>query len=157
MTPDEVLTTLPGSKDDPDLKSALAKPPSALGVAELSVRPDKLQPKEKFVHVNSFTFSLLDGRVSSIHIGYNGPAYPHVDQLVAKFIQGTPLPPVEEWQAYAGMDNQMKTLTCKDFEIRVFAGGEGGKLNYVLITDLEANKTLKDRRAKARAKATPSP
>src|SRR5438132_1032499 len=41
--------------------------------------------------------------------------------------------------------------------IRVFAGGTGGNLNYVLMSDLEADKKLKDRRAKARAKATPTP
>jgi hypothetical protein len=49
----------------------------------------------------------------------------------------------------------MKILKCKDFEVRVFAGGEGGNLNYVLMRDLVADKTLKDRRAKAREKATP--
>jgi hypothetical protein len=55
------------------------------------------------------------------------------------------------------MDNQMKVLTCQDFEVRVFAGGEGGNLNYVLLTDLEADKTLKDRIKKAKAQAKPSP
>ena len=53
------------------------------------------------------------------------------------------------------MDNQLKILKCTDFEIRVFAGGPGGNLNYVLMKDLEAEKKLKDRRDKARAKATP--
>ena len=49
----------------------------------------------------------------------------------------------------------MKTLKCTNFEIRVFAGGEGGNLNYVFVRDLDADKKLKDRRAKAREKATP--
>ena len=55
------------------------------------------------------------------------------------------------------MDNQLKSLKCSEVEIRVFAGGQGGNLNYVLMRDLEADKKLKDRRAKARAKATPTP
>ena len=55
------------------------------------------------------------------------------------------------------MDNQLKILKCSEIEIRVFAGGPGGNLNYVLMRDLEADKKLKDRRAKARAKATPTP
>ena len=54
-----------------------------------------------------------------------------------------------------GMDNQLKILKCSEIEIRVFAGGQGGNLNYVLMKDLEAEKKLKERRDKARANATP--
>jgi hypothetical protein len=99
--------------------------------------------------------TLLDGRVSSINLGYNGPEWPHVDRFVEKFIEGTNLPAADSWAAYVGLDTQMKTLRCKDFEIQIFAGGKGGNLNYVLMRDLVSDKTLKDRRAKARAKATP--
>jgi len=157
MTPDQVLALFPGSKDDAEVKSNLGRPPSQFGVSELIIRPAKFESKEKFTDVNHITFSLLDGRVSSFTVGYNGPAYSHVDQFVTKFVEGTNLPPPDQWQAYVGMDTQLKILTCKDFEIRVFAGGEGGNLNYVLVKDLEAEKKLKDRRAKAREKATPSP
>ena len=156
MTPEQVLAILPGSKDDAEVKSSLARPASPLGVADFTVHADKLQPKEKFANISHFTFSLLDGHVSTINIGYNGPAYSNVDEFVSKFVQGTSLPPVDQWQTYVGMDN-LKMLTCKDFEVRVFAGGKGGNLNYVLLMDLEAQKKLKDRRAKARAKATPTP
>jgi len=156
-TPDEVLAILPGSKDDPEVKTAIAKPATALGVSEFIVRANKLQPKEKYAHINHFTFSLLDGRISTINIGYNGPAYANVDEFVTNFVKGTKLPPVEQWEAYPGMETQLKTLTCKDFEIRIFSGGEGGNQNYVLLTDLEAKKQLKDRRAKARAQASPTP
>lgn len=157
MTPDEVLANLPGGKDDPEVKTALARPASSLGVSEFVVHADKLQPKEKYTAINHFTFTLLDGKVSSINIGYNGPAYSTVDEFVSKVVQGTSLPPANQWQAYPGMETQLKTLSCKDFEMRVYTGGEGGSLNYVLLTDLEAGKKLKDRRAKARAQASPSP
>ena len=157
MTPDEVLALFPGSKDDAEVKSILSRPLSPLGVSELVIRPAKFESKEKFTGINQITFSLLDGRVSSFTVSYNGPAYAHVDQFVTKFVEGTNLPPPDQWQAYIGLDNQLKILTCKDFEIRVFAGGEGGNLNYVLMRDLEADKRLKDRRKKARESATPSP
>ncbi len=157
MTPDEVLALFPGSKDDEEVKTNLARPPSKFGVSELVIRPAKFGSKAKFAGINNMTFSLLDGRVSNFTIGYNGPAYSHVDQFVTKFVAGTSLPPTDQWQAYPGMDTQMKTLTCKDFEIRIFTGGEGGNQNYVLLRDLEADKKLKDRRAKARAQATPTP
>jgi hypothetical protein len=156
MTPDEVLAKLPGSKDDEEVKGGLAKPPSPLGVSDFIVRANKLQPKEKYTNIDHFTFSLLDGRVTSINIGYNGPAYSHVDEFVTKFIKGTTLPPLNEWQGYPGLETQLKMLVCKDFEIRVFTGGEKGNQNYVLLSDLEAKKRLKDRRAKARAQASPT-
>ena len=156
-TADEVLTILPGSKDDDEAKTAIAKPATALGVSEFIVRANKLQSKEKYAHINHFTFSLLDGRISTINIGYNGPAYANVDEFVTNFVKGTNLPPVEQWEAYPGLETQLKTLTCKDFEIRMFSGGDNGNQNYVLLTDLEAKKKLKERRAKARAQASPTP
>ena len=157
MTPNEVLALFPGSKDDAEVRTHLSRPPSQFGVSELIIRPAKFESKEKFAGISHITFSLLDGRVSSFTVGYDGPAYSHVDQFVTNFVKGTNLPPPDQWQAYVGMDTQLKILTCKDFEIRVFAGGEGGNLNYVLLRDLEADKKLKDRRKKAREPATPSP
>ena len=156
MTPDEVLALFPGSKNDADLNASLARRPSEFGVSSFLIRPSQYQSKEKYPDVNQITFTLLDGRISSFSVGYNGPAYSHVDEFVAKVVEGTSFPPTDQWQAYSGMDTQLKTLQCKDFEVRVFAGGEGGKLNYVLMRDLEADKKLKDRRKKARESATPT-
>ncbi|HEX6718176.1 MAG TPA: hypothetical protein VF088_13750 [Pyrinomonadaceae bacterium] len=157
MTKEEVLAVFPGSKDDPELRSQLSRPPSPLGVSNFVVQPEKLAPDEKFAKFTHFTFNLLDGRVSSLNIGYNGPAYSNVDEFITKFVEGTNLPPADQWQIYTGMDNQLKILRCKDFEVRVFAGGTDGNLNYVVLTDLEADKRLKERRAKARAQASPTP
>jgi hypothetical protein len=157
MTPDEVLALFPGSKDDAEIRSSLSRPPSQFGVSSFLVRPDKFGSKENFAEVTQITFSLLDGHVSNFSVGYNGPEYSHIDKFVAKFVEGTNLPAADQWEAYVGLDNSLKILKCTDFEIRVFAGGQGGNLNYVLMKDLEAEKKLKDRRAKARAAATPSP
>jgi len=157
MTTEQVLAVLPGSKEDPELRAQLVRPPSQLGVSSFLVHPEKLEPNDKFAAFSQFTFNLLDGRVSSVNIGYNGPEYSNVDEFISRFVEGTKLPPADRWQAYTGMDNQLKILTCKDFEVRVFAGGKDGSLNYVLLTDLEAAGQLKERRAKARAQASPTP
>ena len=157
MTPEQVLALFPGSNEDAEIRSRLSQPPSPFGVSGFVVQPDKYQSKDKFAEVTQITFTLLDGRVSTFSVGYNGPEYSHVDKFVAKFVEGTNLPAVDQWEAYVGMDNQLKSLKCSEVEIRVFAGGQGGNLNYVLMRDLEADKKLKDRRAKARAKATPTP
>jgi len=156
MTTEEVLALFPGSKDDAEVRTSLSRPPSQFGVSSFLVRPEKYESKDKFAGVNQITFTLLDGRVSSFSVGYNGPEYSHVDKFVAKFIEGTTLPAADQWEAYVGMDNSLKILKCTDFEIRVFAGGQGGNLNYALMKDLAAEKKLKERRDKARAKA-PSP
>jgi len=157
MTPDEVLALFPGSKDDDEVRKHLSQPPSQFGVSDFIIRPEKFGSKDKFKDATQITFNMLDGRVSAFTVGFNGPEYAHVDEFVKKFVQGTNLPPVDQWQGYEGMDNQLKLLACKDFEVRVFIGGEGGKLNYVLMRDLEAEKKLKERRAKAHAQASASP
>jgi len=156
MTSEEVLNVLPGSRNDPELEVQLKQSPSRLGVSSFVIHTERMESKQKFAGISQFTFNLLDGRVYSLNIGYDGPAYSNVDEFVTKFVQGTHLPPADKWQTATGLDNQMKTLTCNDFEVRVFAGGENGKLNYVLLTDLDAAKRLKDRRATARAQSSPT-
>lgn len=155
MTPQQVLALFPGSSEDAALRAALAKPPSKFGVGSFALKPDRYQSKEEFKEVLHISFTLLDGLVSSFSVGYNGPAWPDVDKFVEKFTTGTNLPTADSWEAYPGLETQMKTLTCRDFGIQIFSGGEGGNLNYVLMRDLVADKTLKERRAKAKEKAAP--
>lgn len=157
MTTEGVLALFPGSKDDPELRASLAKPPSQFGISSFLIRPSKYENKVKFVEISQITLTLLDGRVYKLYLSYNGREWPHVDQFVTMFVEGTSLPAADQWQAYVGMDDKLKILRCFDFEIRVFAGGPGGNVNYVQMQDLEAEKKLKERRAKARATATPSP
>ncbi len=155
MTQEEVVALFPGSSEDAEVRSDLSRPASQFGETTFLIRPDKFESKEKFSGINQITFRLLDGRVANFRVGYNGPEFSHVDQFVAKFNEGTNLPAADAWEAYVGMDTQLKTLKCKDFEIQVFAGGKGGNLNYVEIRDLEAEKKLKERRDKAKEKAAP--
>lgn len=159
MTPDEVLALFPGSKDDPEVHSDVTRPPSKLGVSSFVIKPAKYQSKEKFAGLNQITINLLDGRVSGFTAGHNGPEFPHVDNFIAKFIEGTNLPPAEAWAPYEGLDNSLKILRCKDFEVRLFVGGPGGNLNYVELHDSIAEKKRIERRdkAKAQAQASPSP
>jgi hypothetical protein len=135
----------------------LTRPASPLGVSELGIKPSKYGLKNNFADVNQVTFTFLDGRASGVSVTYNGPEYPNVDQFVTRFVEGRNLPPADRWQAHEGLDTQLKILACKEFEVRVFAGGKGGNLNYVQLSDLVASVTLKDRRKKARAKAAASP
>jgi hypothetical protein len=156
MTTEEVLALFPGSKDDAEVRSSLSRPPSQFGESSFAITPDRYESKDKFAGISRITFTLLDGRVSTLYVGYNGPEYSHVDKFVAKFSEGTNLP-TGAWEPYVGMDNNLKILKCADFEIRVFTGGKGGSLNYVRVHDLEAEKKLNERQKKAEEKATPQP
>jgi hypothetical protein len=157
MTGEGVLALFPGSKEDAEVRSDLSKPPNQFGGSSFVIRPEKYEWKDKFPGISRITFTLLDGRISTFTVSYNGPEYSHVDKFVAKFVEGTNLPAIDQWESYVGMDTQMKTLKCADFEIRIFAGGKGGNLNYVLAKDLEAEKKLQEREKKAEEKATPQP
>jgi hypothetical protein len=157
MAPDEVLALFPGSKEDAQVRASVSAAPSEFGVSNFVIRPAQYGSKDKFTGINQISLNLFDGRVAALTIGYDGPAYSHVDKFVEKVLEGTNLPGVEQWEAYVGMDNSLKILKCADFEVNVFIGGAGGNLNYVLLKDLVADKKLKDRRAKARAKASPTP
>ena len=158
MTKDEMLAIFPGAKDDAELAPMLSRPPSKFGTSDLMIRPDKYGSKDRFAGINQISFTWLDGRMFTMNVGYAGPAYSHVDEFVTKFVEGKGLPPADQWEAYSGLDTQQKALKCGGFEVEVFAGGEGGNLNHVLVKDLEAEKELRERRAKARAaRATPTP
>ena len=157
MTVDEILAVFPGSKEDPELRPALSAPRGPFGNSSLAITPSKYGSAADFKEIKRVSFSLLDGHVSSFTVNYNGPEWPHIDKFVEKFVEGKNLPAADQWEPYVGMDTQMKTLTCTDFSIRLFNGGEGGNLNYVLVQDLEASKKLKERRNKAQQSATQTP
>jgi hypothetical protein len=155
MTPDQVLALFPGSMEVADVRSALSKPPNQFGESGFTIRRAKDELRENFAGLKQIVVDLLDGHASRYYVGYDGPEYSHVDKFVAKFIEGTNLPAVDQWEAYLGMDTQLKSLKCRDFEIKVFAGGKGGNLNYVDMRDLEAYKKVEERRKKADEKSTP--
>lgn len=148
----QVLDLFPGSRDDAVVRAAAEKL-TALGASSFELRPDKYGAEKNFVGIKRLTFSFLDQRLNSFTAGYDGPQWKNVDEFVKKFSEGKTLPPLEAWEAYVGLDTQLKTLKCDGFEISVFAGGEGGNLNYVQMKDLAAEKELRERRAKARKAA----
>ena len=148
----QVLDLFPGSREDAEV-SASAEKSTTLGVSNFALSPEKYGAGKNFVGINRFTFNFLDKRLTSFTVGYSGPQWKSVDEFVKKFSEGKTLPPVEAWEAYVGLDTQLKTLKCDGFEISVFAGGEGGNLNYVQMKDLAAEKELRERRAKARKAA----
>jgi hypothetical protein len=152
MTTEQVLALFPGSKDDREVRSSLSRPASKFGESSLTISPVNYSSKSKFDRISQITFTLLDGRVSTLYVGYDGPVWEDVDEFVTKFSEERGLPGGDSWKAYVGMDTQLKTLKCKDFEVSLFAGGQNVEINYVQMKDLTAQEKLKERRAAAKKK-----
>ena len=153
LTTEQVLALFPGAKEDPDLKPALAKPPTQYGTSTLMIKPEKYASKEKFAGIREVIFSFFDGRVSSFQANYESAPWKHVDEFVTSFTTGSKLPGVDSWEAYSGLDTQQKSLKCNGFEVTLFAGGEAVNVNHVKVQDLIAAEEYKERRAKAKQKA----
>jgi hypothetical protein len=153
MTREQVLALFPGSREDKELRASLNSPASPNGETTFMIRPGLYGSKSKFARVPQITFKLLDGRVYSFNVGYDGPEWAHVDEFIEKLSAATKLPAADAWEPYVGMDTQLKTLTCKGFVISLFAGGKNvHNINYVELKDTAALKLLKERKAKSREK-----
>jgi hypothetical protein len=156
MTVEQVLALFPGSERDEEIRSSLSRP-SQFGVSSLTIRPQKYSSKAEFEGINQILMTLLDDHVSTLYVGYDAPAPEAIDELVTKFSKGRKLPPARNWEAYVGLDDQLKTMKCKDFEISVFAGGQNLNINYVQMLDTVAQQKLKQRRAEAKKKGMNKP
>ena|SRR5947209_8303476 len=152
MTPEQVLALFPGSQRDEEVRRDLSRPPTRFGVSGFLIRPQKYSTKTKFDRITQIVFTLFDGRVSTLYVGYDSPVWEHVDEFVTDFSQGRKLPAADEWEAYVGLDTQLKTLNCKDFEISLFAGCQNVQINYAQVRDLVALQKYKERRAKSKGK-----
>ncbi|MCA1557590.1 MAG: hypothetical protein LC731_03505, partial [Acidobacteria bacterium] len=150
MTIDEVLALFPGIRDDAKVRSSLSRPPSKFGVQGLAINPSKYDAQWELDGITQISFTFMDGLVSSLYVNYNNPVWEHVDEFVAKFSGEKGLPEADSWDAYVGMDTQLKTLKCGGFEVSLFAGGKNVLFNYVQLTDTAAHQRLKERKAKAR-------
>jgi hypothetical protein len=150
MTIEQVLALFPGSSSDAEVQTSLDRPASPFGVQSLVIKPERYSTTKRVDRVSQITLTFLDGRVSILNVGYDGPSWRHVDEFVAKFSEETKLPGADSWEAYVGMDTQLKTLRCAEFEISLFAGGDNVNINYAQISDKKAQQRVKERRARAR-------
>lgn len=153
MTVDQVLALFPGSREDNELRPSLSRSPTQFGESYFMIRPDRYAPKSKPTGISQITFTFLDGRVISLNVGYNGPEWKHVDEFIEKFSKGKRLPALYVWEAHVGLDTQLKTLKCKEFELSIFAGGKNvHNINYVKMDDQAAQQKLEERQSKATEK-----
>ena len=153
LTTRHVFELFPGSGEDKNILDALAAAPKKFGVASVNIPPAAFAANPAYAGVSSVSVKFVDGRVASFTVNTNDPEWKHVDDFVAEFVEGTGLPPADAWTPYTGLDTQLKALACKDFTLSLFAGGKNLKLNYVMLTDTEAERLWRERREKARQAA----
>ena len=131
MTPEQVKARVPqvvfGRTDE-------------LGVSKTSINPD-FDPqidKSNFADVRTVSLDLLDGRVVSLWIGFDGT---FKWNTIAEFVKGVSqeLALPDEWTT----KGRAQQLTCADFQVSVSMIAQGPSLR---ILDLPADKTISERR-----------
>jgi len=131
MTPDQVKARVPqvafGRTDE-------------LGVSKTSISPD-FDPridKANFEDVRTVSLDLLDGRVVSVWIGFEGTfKWKTIEEFVKGVSQELKLP--DEWTT----KGRAQQLTCTDFQLSVSMIAQGPSLR---ILDLPADKMISERR-----------
>jgi hypothetical protein len=150
MNLDEVLGLFPGSREDPEIRSALSRADQQFGVTRFNVNPDRYASKAKFEGIRYLMFEFLDNRLTSLLVGYSGPEWKSVDDFVSRLSESLNLPGAKDWEA---SQDSLKTLKCEGFEIRAFIGGTGGNSNSLYIRSLVAEQVVRDRQAEVKEKA----
>ncbi len=112
-----------------------------LGTAKTSINPyyDSRIDKSAFADVRTVSLDFLDGRVTSIWIGYEPTfKWPTVDDFVKGISQALSLP-----DAWSPWKSQGQRLQCVDFQVTVSIVARGPSFR---ILDLTADATLTARR-----------
>jgi hypothetical protein len=133
MTRDQVKTLVPqvafGPTDD-------------FGVSKTTINPD-FDPrinKAAFMGVRSISLDFLDGRLTSLWLGYDSTfKWKTIDAFVSGLSQSLKLP--TEWQSWR---NRGQQLRCSDFLMTVNIIAEGPSFR---ILDLSADDLIASRRA----------
>ncbi len=135
MSADELLTLFPGSRDQFRIKDALDKTalPPNYGIARLSFAPQEYpELKDRFANVQSFNFTLFDGRVSAIYVSYEFPQRDQAnygwttDNWIAKLSESLNLPEPGAWDP--PIASPYKNIKCRDFEAQAT-----GQSNFTTI------------------------
>lgn len=132
MTMDQVKARVP---------QVIFGPTDDLGTSKTSINPyfDSRIDKSGFADVRTVSLDFLDGRVTSLWIGYDSSfKWPTVTDFVKGISQSLSLP--EAWSAWKVEGQQLK---CADFQVTVSSVARGPSFR---ILDLNANATLAARR-----------
>lgn len=132
MTMDQVKARVP---------QVIFGPTDELGRSKTSINPyfDSRIDKSGFADVRTISLDFLDGRVTSLWIGYDSSfKWPTVSGFVKGMSQSLSLP--DSWSAWKSQGQQLK---CADFQVTVSSVAQGPSFR---ILDLAADAVLTARR-----------
>ncbi|HEX5708767.1 MAG TPA: hypothetical protein VFX96_15825, partial [Pyrinomonadaceae bacterium] len=156
MSVEEVLASLPGSERDATALHMLARSkdaPNSHGYSHAFVdasysRDPRLSGVEKY------WVKFLDGRLYAVMVIYRGAHWPGVDSFVGGMSGALGLPPAEQWERGGG-GSDLRYLICDDVELRFYAApGTNPNTDSILLADRKAERTLAERKTKAKEAAT---
>jgi hypothetical protein len=143
MTAEQLLTVFSDDYNRRKINEAIewSKRPKSYGVGRFDLGSYTQVPDPKFAGVNYITVEMLDERVSSFHIGYQGPEWNSVDQFVAKLSEALRLPSAS-WEPPAGSQQSLK---CDGFEVAAYVSTETFQ-NTVRVQDTSVSRVVAERR-----------
>jgi hypothetical protein len=149
MKIEEVLALFPGSSETEWIKRSIAKPDGDpnFGVVGFAISPSLYANKERFNGIDSFSFMFLDGRMVQYDVEYGPPAWPRLDDFIAKVTDAFRLPPVENRTGNLGR----KSLNCEEFHVNV--SSRDGRAILTAATNDEPAKIRMERRVASEEKA----
>ncbi|MEK6333937.1 MAG: hypothetical protein AABM67_03250 [Acidobacteriota bacterium] len=151
MKMDEVLALFPGSAENNDIKSAIAKAQGFpnFGLASLYLIPSQYSTKDRFAGISSFRVTFVDGRLNQYEVEYEsppgGPVWRRVDDWITKLSDSFKLPPASTWAADQNLSDR-KSLTCDGFQVRASNMNFRGNLS-VSTLDTPLQKQMERRAA----------
>jgi hypothetical protein len=123
MKTNDVLALFPGSAENNDIRSAIAKAEGFpnFGLASIWVFPGEYSTKDRFAGISVFRFSFVDGRLHQYEVDYEappgGPVWRRVDDWVAKLADTFNLPSATAWTVEQNLPDR-KSLKCDGFQMR---------------------------------------
>jgi hypothetical protein len=132
MSIDEVLEQFPRSKDQPNVKEALAKADVEYGWINISFSRRDYPDSKSFVNnISQYRFGLLDGRVTTFSTSYrfDTPENPNwnPDTWIDKISQPPlNLPTREKW---SGNDGYNKRVDCQGFSANIFVSSNSTSIS----------------------------
>jgi hypothetical protein len=125
MRLDELLSLFPGSRQKDKIKGALkgAKRRPSYEALRLNFSFVDYPTNALFKGVNQFDVTLLDEKVVRLWVGYEGPPWNDVNEMITRVSDVLGLPGASAWEVSNRKED--KVLKCAGFEVRVTAYGGG--------------------------------
>lgn len=130
MSVQELFALFPGSAEKDENKKVMATTNDypQFGVVQFSIYPSSYVNKDRFLGIEYYDFTVLDGRVERFYVQYkglpDGPRWSEVDDFIAKLAETLKVPSARDWAVYQGISTR-KNIKCNGFEMMASISDSG--------------------------------